>query len=614
LVYKTIPEKTVKILALYLNMPSTVCLYVDGRIEFATHEERYSRKKNDNKYPEYAIQSALKTTGLSKDDLDAVVIASHVSSVTQLLTKQFNWTVGDYLQEQHKIWKPLLVDGREQVSTELELFSDYIDESVYPNSVLTSYIAMKDCDLSFSKDRQKIIAQCLDMDVSRVGVIEHHRAHAAYSYYASHFRGEKILSFTIDGWGDGKNATIGVFDEKGSYQEHYSTDQCAIGRIYRYMTLLLGMKPNEHEFKVMGLAPYGKKKYAQQALDLFKSTLYVDGTEFKWKTKPTDSYFWFKERLEGVRFDNIAYALQTWVEDLLIEWVSNAIEKYNIHKIVISGGVAMNIKAMGEIAALDCVEDIFIGGSASDESLAIGSAICMAEDLTKKNDQEWDSSTVSSLPHLYLGPDTSIEDEEAVVAHAIADSTQSIIENPTNEKIADLLSNGNVVARCAGRMEFGQRALGNRSILADPSDLRVKDKINTMIKSRDFWMPFAPIVLDSYVDRYLVNPKKLSSPHMTIGFDTTSEGFDAMIAACHPADKTARPQILKRDSNPDVYDLIRAFEEKTGRGAILNTSFNLHGYPIVNTPQEAYDVFNRSGLDGLLLKNYLILKNDAERV
>ena len=112
------------------------------------------------------------------------------------------------------------------------------------------------------------------------------------------------------------------------------------------MTLLLGMKPNEHEFKVMGLAPYGKKKYAQRALDLFSSTLYVDGIEFKWNTKPDDSYFWFKERLEGVRFDNIAYALQTWVENLLTEWVINAVEKFGIRKVVISGGVAMNVKAM----------------------------------------------------------------------------------------------------------------------------------------------------------------------------------------------------------------------------------------------------------------------------
>ena len=179
------------------------------------------------------------------------------------------------------------------------------------------------------------------------------------------------MAFTVDGSGDGLNATIGKFDKNGTYVRLYHTDQCFIGRIYRYMTLLLGMKPNEHEFKVMGLAPYGRRKYAEKALQVFKSTLYVDGIDFKWAQKPTDSYFWFRERLEGIRFDTIAYALQIWVEDLLTEWFTNAIEKFGIDKVVVAGGVAMNIKAMGKIASLPCVRDIFIGGSASDESMAI---------------------------------------------------------------------------------------------------------------------------------------------------------------------------------------------------------------------------------------------------
>ena len=408
---------------------------------------------------------------------------------------------------------------------------------------------------------------------------------------------------------DFKNATIGEFDETGKYTEHYATDQCGIGRIYRYMTLLLGMKPNEHEFKVMGLAPYGKERYAQKALDIFRSTLYVDGIEFKWKNKPTDSYFWFKERLEGVRFDNLAFALQLWVEELLLEWVKNAVSKYGISKVVMSGGVAMNIKAMGKIAELDCVQDLFIGGSASDESLAIGSAICLAEDMTNEKNKLWNSNKVDSLSHLFLGPEASDSDEMEVIEIAKDISTFSVTKMPSNNLIANLLRDGKVIARCVGRMEFGQRSLGNRSILADPINLSVKDKINSMIKSRDFWMPFAPIVLDRYVDRYLINPKGLRSPHMTIGFNTTEEGFNAMIAACHPADQSARPQILVKEENPTLYELIEEFEKLTGRGAILNTSFNLHGYPIVNTPQDAYDIFNRSGLDGLLLNNYLILKS-----
>jgi carbamoyltransferase len=175
-------------------------------------------------------------------------------------------------------------------------------------------------------------------------------------------------------------------------------------------------------------------------------------------------------------------------------------------------------------------------------------------------------------------------------------------------RIAELLREGKILARCAGRMEFGQRSLGNRSILADPSDLRVKEKINAAVKSRDFWMPFAPVILDKYVHRYLLNPKNLESPHMTIGFDTTVEGYEAMIAACHPADRTARAQILYRHTNPELYAVLEAFEALTGRGGLLNTSFNLHGHPIVNTPAEAIFVLENSGLDGVILNDYLILK------
>lgn len=597
------------ILSIYINMPSTVALFSDGKIIAATHEERFSRKKNDNRYPKQAIQSCLDEAGMTLEMIDHIAIASNISSYSQIVLKQYEWSIADYLTEQYEIWKPYLIDncGVINSNSEAEIFEDKIDLTVYPSNSLKQYLTLDNREKMFSSDRTKIISKIIGND--KVKAIEHHRAHAAYSYYASSFRNEKILSFTIDGWGDGKNATIGIFDEQGKYQEHYSTDQCAIGRIYRYMTLLLGMKPNEHEFKVMGLAPYGKEKYAQKALDLFRSTLYVDDIEFKWKIKPTDSYFWFKERLEGVRFDNIAYALQTWVEELILEWIDNAINKYGIHKIVISGGVAMNIKAMGKIAELDCVSDIFIGGSASDESLAIGSAICLAEDIANTNGEQWNSQNISSLPNLYLGPDIKSSDEIEVIELAKDNSSYSITNSPSDSAVAQLLAEGKVIARCVGRMEFGQRSLGNRSILADPSNLRVKDKINSMIKSRDFWMPFAPIVLDRYVDRYLINPKNIESPHMTIGFNTTQEGFDAMIAACHPADKTARPQILKEEANQKLYSLVNEFEKITGRGAILNTSFNLHGYPIVNTPQEAFNVFNHSGLDCLLFDNYLISKD-----
>jgi carbamoyltransferase len=595
------------ILSLYLNLPSSAALYADGKVVAATHEERFTRLKNDEVFPESAIGYCLDQGGIAPAELDAVAIASFIAPFDDLVVRRSQWTTEDYLKEQLLRWRPYFVDKNATLPSLTELFGEHLTLDMYPASYWKENLNAPDRNQKYAQDREQMVADFLKIPAEKVRRIEHHRCHAAYSYYASPWRGEKVLALTIDGLGDNLNATIGVFDEAGKYTRAFETNEANIGRIYRYMTLLLGMKPNEHEFKVMGLAPYGKAKHAQKALDVFKSTLYVDGIEFKWREKPTDSYFWFRERLEGVRFDNIAFALQAWVEDLLTEWVQNAVAKFGIGKVVIAGGVAMNIKAMGKIAGLPGVENLFIGGSASDESMAVSAGICLAEDLAREAGKPWDSRNVASLPHLYLGP-SATQGQEAEVIAALDPSKYQASRSPTPTQIAELLRDGKILARCAGRMEFGQRSLGNRSILADPSDLRVKEKINAAVKSRDFWMPFAPVMMDKYVHRYLLNPKNLESPHMTIGFDTTAEGYEAMIAACHPADRTARAQILHRDANPELYAILEAFEALTGRGALLNTSFNLHGHPIVNTPAEAVFVLENSGLDGLILNDHLILK------
>ena len=591
-----------KILGLYLNMPSTVAIYIDGKIVAATHEERFTRNKNDEIFPKSSIKYCLSEAGINAEDLDAVAIASHAGAIDDLLVRRSKWSSSDYLKEQKLIWKPYLVENDNNLKSLLEVFPEKIDNDMYPQHYLKEIQNNSNRVKQYNKDREKLVADYLGIDVNKVYRIEHHKCHSHYSYYSSSFRSEKVLSFTIDGIGDGLNATLGIYDENGKYERVFETDQANIGRIYRYMTLLLGMKPNEHEFKVMGLAPYGKAKYGQEALNIFESTLYVDGLEFKWKEKPTDSYYWFKDRLEGIRFDNIAWGLQTWVENLLTTWVKNAIKKYGINKIVFSGGVAMNIKAMGKIAELDEVEDIFVGGSASDESMAISSAICLAEDLTKNWNHE-----IYPIDNLFLGPKATLEEEKKTIDD-LDKSKYIITDTFTSKDVAQHLANGKVLARCADRMEFGQRSLGNRSLLADPKDLRVKETINSMIKNRDFWMPFAPIVMDKYTNRYLVNPKGLISKYMTIGFDTTQEGYEAMTAACHPADKSARPEMLSSELNPIMYEIMEEFEKLTGRGAVLNTSFNLHGYPIVNTPKEAVYVLENSGLDGIVLNNYLLLK------
>jgi carbamoyltransferase len=186
-----------------------------------------------------------------------------------------------------------------------------------------------------------------------------------------------------------------------------------------------------------------------------------------------------------------------------------------------------------------------------------------------------------------------------------------VIRNPSTVQIVDSLVAGIVIGRCVGRMEFGQRALGNRSILADPVNPEIVPRINAMIKSRDFWMPFAPMILDTFANEYLLNPNEVDSPYMTIAFQTTDKGFEALRAACHPADRTARAQILRREQNPFLYSILEEFWRRTGRGGLLNTSFNLHGYPIVKDVSDAYDVFGRTQLDALLTCDALVLKESA---
>ena len=596
-----------KILSIYAAMPSTVSLIIDNKVVSAVNEERFTRKKNDSIFPKEAIKFCLKENNIKSKDLDGVAVASFIAPFDDNIVRRCDWSVEDYLREQVIIWKPFLIDKTDKKPKSLfEAFPEKINIDEFPNKYAKDLITDSNRLIKHRSGRLKVIAEFLKIDQKKIKAIDHHKAHAYYSYYASNMIGKNVLSFTVDGIGDNINATISIFDKNGKWKRHYATNECGIARIYRYMTLLLGMKPNEHEFKVMGLAPYGKEKYSMKAYEVFKKTLKVSGTKFVWGVKPEDSYYWFKDQLEGIRFDSVAWGLQKWVEELLIKWTKNSIKKFGIRNIIYSGGVAMNIKAMGKIAELDCVDNIFVGGSASDESLAISSGICMLEDINIKNKKKWKSKNFSRIETLYLGPKAKIDDEEKIIKNL--KDKYKYEEDISSKNIAKYLSKGNIIGRCVDRMEFGQRALGNRSILSDPRNILIKEKINSAIKNRDFWMPFAPIILDKFSNKYLVNPKNLESPHMTIGFQTTELGYDKMIAACHPADKSARPQILEKHHNPKLYELILEFYKLTNCAAVLNTSFNLHGYPIVNTPKDAFHVFENSGLDILLLNNFLIKK------
>ncbi|WP_419786690.1 carbamoyltransferase C-terminal domain-containing protein [Pseudodesulfovibrio sp.] len=596
------------ILSVFWGFPSCAALLQDGRLTRAVSEERFSRTKNDERLPLESIRYCLEGVKNGAAGLDYVAIAGASQDYWYTLKRKSSWSIEDYITEQREYWHPKLIEGKDVHPS--AYLSERFDYAQYPEAFWEASKAEPSMVENFaSVHMPRIIAEAVGVQEEKIRIMDHHRSHACYGYYTGPLRAEKdgpVLSLTIDGWGDGCNATIYRFDGNSKGERLFASQDAFIGRIYRYITLVLGMKPNEHEYKVMGLAPYCKAPIARKAYEVFASTLYVDGLDFKWKIKPTDSYYWFKERLEGCRFDGIAAGLQRWTEELVTTWVDNAVKTFGIDQVCLSGGVAMNVKANGLVGALDSVKRLHVPGSAGDDSLALGAAYALTEDLGEESGT-WDTRKVHPQPHLYLGPVRPRDEEDALVK-GLASEHYEIIENYSPDHVADLLEAGRAIARCAGNMEFGQRALGNRSILADPIHLDIVPKINQAIKNRDFWMPFAPIVMDTFADRYLVNEKKLDAPFMTLAFPTTSEGWAALPAGCHQADHTARAQILTRDVNPELYAILESFARKTGRGALLNTSFNLHGYPIVNSVKDAMHVFENSGLDALVLEKFIIYK------
>jgi carbamoyltransferase len=265
---------------------------------------------------------------------------------------------------------------------------------------------------------------------------------------------------------------------------------------------------------------------------------------------------------------------------------------------VFSGGVAMNVKANKALGELECVDDLFVAGSSSDESQSIGACYFANYEEGIEN---------KCLEHLYLGTQNDDEEIDAFLKEK-GMYDKYTIKVTTNQEIATLLNEGEVVARVVGRMEFGSRALGNRSILANPSNPGIIQHINELIKGRDFWMPFAATVLDKYQDKYLDNPKGYESRYMAVAMDTKKDYLKDIKAGTHPYDETIRPQILTKEQNEDYYDLIDSFAKLSGIGSLLNTSYNLHGLPMVSDVDDAVHVFENSGLKYLVLNNYLIAK------
>lgn len=586
---------------------STAALMIDGEIVACVGEERFSRVKNEDAYPLHAIESVLRIANIKSGEIDLVVFSGERFDAEALLChKHSRFSIQDRLKEQRDYWYPRLL-LKKDVSF-LDVFKDKLDTKQYPGDWGNVLDFIKNGDKKkaneFYRDfRKKVVSGHLGIDPRKIIFAHHHRAHGYYAYYGSPLKKDRTLILTADAWGDDMNASVSLADEKGIKLLSSSTD-FMIGRLYRYITLILGMKPDEHEYKVMGLAAYAKPKYYQKELSVFENTMRVDGLGFTYKERPSDLYFYFRDKFEASRFDAVAGAIQKYTENILVEWVSNALKKTKTNKICFGGGVAMNIKAIMEIAKLPELKEIFICPTPSDESLAIGAAYVAMHDVCvarKENPRFY----LKPLANAYLGPQASAKEINDVIKKA-REKGYFVQQGHNLKYIAGLIAKGKVIGRCVGRSEFGARALGNRSIIADPRNVDIIKVINERIKCRDFWMPFAPSVLEEKADKYILNPKKLKAPYMTIAFETKKAAWGDLKAGLHQYDLTARPQIVTKDANSGYHSLISEFCKLTGVGGVLNTSFNIHGEPIVQTPDDAFSVFERSKLDALMLDGYLI--------
>lgn len=570
---------TVNVLGIHDGHNASAAVLIDGRVVAAVQEERLTGVKNQQGCPALAMTEVLRLSGLAWPAIDAVAL--HGRHMPAARTRD-------------------------------ELFEHYRNVGRASGRV-RGLLRGTPVNHLYRRRRRASRVDALrqaGVPVAKMIEVEHHEAHAAAAYFGSPWRNEPVLVLTCDGAGDDLCATVSVAHGLTIERRIAIPEAESIGNVFALVTFLLGMVPNEHEYKLMGMAPYAPEEGVRRSRAVFDRilTFAADGAP-TWARRPgvPPTYYsleWLRTHLEFHRFDWICGALQTWTEDCLAEWVRRAIAQTGIHRLALAGGVFMNVKANQRILEMPEVDSLFVFPSCGDESNAIGAAYAVTARHFRH--QGLAPGTLPPVQDVYWGADVGNGEIEAAIGPLAATCRVERVPD-IEDRVAELLAGGNVVARCKGRMEFGARALGNRSILADPAQWQVVREINDMIKNRDFWMPFASSMLEERQHEYIRNPKDVPSPYMILAFRSTDRVSDFR-AGAHPYDLTVRPQTVSADWNPDYARLIRLFAERTGKAVLLNTSFNLHGFPLVSGAKEAVHVFQSSGLRYLALGDVLLSK------
>lgn len=578
---------------------------MNDEIVGAVQEERFTKRKNQVAFPAKSIAHLVNTHLDGKfNRIQRVALAGAVVDPVGLAIARYSdFEVQDHIDENKNYWRGVFYDGKphdgsywkQMFRRGVRLNSDHNVDVVRLMSLpLTDAIRqMSDVERQDAMHRSFCWAGPFD-------TLDHHGCHAYYAFYGQKIpRGywEDTLILTADALGDNRDWSAWTAEADGCLTRIQDGTGNHVARIYRFTTLILGMKPNEHEYKVMGLSAYSKsRRHIQDVEKIFFQALDFRDGKFVQERPLKDSYFDLRDRLEGHRFDNVAAALQNWASAVTRSWIRHWLARTDRRRLCFAGGLSMNIKMNGDIAAMPELDGLNVPASGGDESNAIGACFFS---------RAADGSNIQPLSHVFLGVGLNECADgrwEAGISQAGAHlQDYAVREDFGSKELAALLASGHVVARCVGPMEFGARALGNRSILADPSKPENVKLINDAIKNRDFWMPFTPSILAERAGDYLKIPKGIVSPYMTIGYESTEEGRRDIVAALHPGDFSARPQFVQRDVNFDYWSIIREFEKLTGIGALLNTSLNLHGDPMNSTIADAARTLALSSLEFLAI-------------
>ncbi|MFV8224372.1 carbamoyltransferase [Christiangramia aquimixticola] len=590
---------------------SAASVIVNNKIIACVQEERFTRIKHTAEFPKNAITYCLEEAGLTLNELDAIVFYDKpLPKFERLLSTYYAIAPRGLLS----FLKSMPIWAKEKIFFR-KLLKDNLKE-VEPN---------------FNKRKVKIL------------FTEHHLSHAASSFYVSNQQESAIL--TIDGVGEWCTASIGLGNDKEIkiLKELYFPH--STGLLYSAFTYYLGFRVNSGEYKLMGLAPYGNphsdetstfiEKIKKYIVDIKEDgSIFLNQDYFKYavgnrmiNSKRFESLFGIKIRGEHDDINqshcNLAYAIQNVTEEIVIRLAKETKRLTNSKNLCLSGGVALNCVANGKIHELKIFDNIYIQPASGDAGGALGAALAINH-MYFGNERIF-TNTYDLMQGSYLGPYYSDKEITYLNRKYKAESKQLEFAQ-LKRKVAKLLSEGFVVGWFQGRSEFGPRALGNRSILADPRNREMQKKLNLKIKYRESFRPFAPSVLEEDYSNYFKGD--LKSPYMlmvkdikeTIKSNIPSNYHNleyleklyterSSLQAITHVDFSARIQTVSRETNPKYWELINEFKNITNIGVLINTSFNVRGEPIVNSPEDAYKCFMSTEMDYLVINNFFYEKN-----